>query len=92
MCIWCVRELVGLSWGGNTHHGGAVGGWGGVARGSAAISVELIPQPVTGLSAAVIHTHAHTNTGAIESNVQSRRHWRGVLTHPHTHCLAHIHG
>ncbi len=106
VCIWCVRELVGLSWGGNTHHvgvvwWGAVGGGG--VRGSAAISEELIPQPVTGLSAAVIHTHAdthththtHTNTGAIESNVQSRRHRRGVPnthTHTQTHCVAHIQG
>lgn len=75
--------------------------------GSAVISVKLIPQPVTGLSAIVIHpnadTHTHTNTGAIESNVQSRRHWRGFLslsvslsfclTHAHKHAdtLTHTH-
>lgn len=68
VCV-CVCGCAGLSWGGNTHRDGAMGWWGWVAEdgwsgggGSAAISVELIPQPVTGLSAAVIHTHAHTHT------------------------------
>lgn len=64
----CVCVVVPASLGVVTHTatvrwGGGVGwrrtGGGG---GSAAISVELIPQPVTGLSAAVIHTHAHTHT------------------------------
>lgn len=64
----CVCVVVPASLGVVTHTatvrwGGGVGwrmdGWGGD---SAAISVELIPQPVTGLSAAVIHTHAHTHT------------------------------
>lgn len=57
--------------------------------GSEAISVELIPQPVKGLSAIVIHphadTHTHRNSGAIESDVQRRRHWRGFLSFTHTH-------
>lgn len=66
----CVCVVVPASLGVVTHTatvrwGGGVG-WrrtGGVGGGgSAAISVELIPQPVTGLSAAVIHTHAHTHT------------------------------
>lgn len=51
--------------------------------GSAAISLELIPPPVKGLSAIVTHTHTHT--GAIESDVESRRH------PTHQHSLRHIH-
>lgn len=31
------------------------------------------------------HTHTSTNSGAIESDVQRRRHWRGFLSFTHTH-------
>lgn len=52
--LGAVTHTASVQWGG----GGGVGQSGG-ARGSVAISVELIPQPVTGLSAAVIHTHTY---------------------------------